>query len=163
MNSSSLVTEMSKLLLHSSHLTCVHRCTTFSPFSTSTAPVSRLHFRSCFSVSGSSLSHLKRLPFFQYRRNLSVRAFESSPSETKGEDEAVDELVGKDAINDQNVRIADEDYPSGEFEFESITGWRGFLVKLKMLVAFPWERVRKGSVLTMKLRGQVSFSSFNIH
>jgi protease-4 len=24
-----------------------------------------------------------------------------------------------------------------------------------MLIAFPWERVRKGSVLTMKLRGQV--------
>lgn len=56
----------------------------------------------------------------------------------------------------EKVRIADEDYPSGEFEFEPITGWRNFVVKVKMLIAYPWERVRKGSVLTMKLRGQIS-------
>jgi hypothetical protein len=35
-------------------------------------------------------------------------------------------------------------------------GWVTQLaVKLRMLVAPPWQRVRKGSVLTMKLRGEV--------
>ncbi|KQK01506.1 serine protease SPPA, chloroplastic [Brachypodium distachyon] len=36
-------------------------------------------------------------------------------------------------------------------------GWGTQLaVKLRMLVAPPWQRVRKGSVLTMKLRGEIS-------
>ncbi|XXG55272.1 hypothetical protein AAC387_Pa03g2974 [Persea americana] len=48
------------------------------------------------------------------------------------------------------------EYPSGEFEFKEITGWKNFVVKLRMLFALPWERVRKGSVLSMKLRGQIS-------
>ncbi|XP_077221850.1 serine protease SPPA, chloroplastic-like [Tasmannia lanceolata] len=48
-----------------------------------------------------------------------------------------------------------DDFPSGDFEFEEITGWKSFVVKLRMLFAFPWERVRKGSVLSMKLRGQI--------
>ncbi|CBI15369.3 unnamed protein product, partial [Vitis vinifera] len=37
-----------------------------------------------------------------------------------------------------------------------MSGWMSFVVKLRMLIAFPWERVRKGSVFTMKLRGQIS-------
>ncbi|KAI9117552.1 hypothetical protein K1719_011718 [Acacia pycnantha] len=145
---------MSKLLLHSSHLSSFHRCITFpaTRFSASVAPVPLLHFRSRFSVSLSSQSHLRSICHFQSRRDLSVCAFDSSSSETKDEEDA----VGKDGINNQSVKTADEDYPTGEFEFQPITGWRGFLVKLKMLVAFPWERVRKGSVLTMKLRDEIS-------
>ncbi|KAL5987505.1 hypothetical protein ACLOJK_035253 [Asimina triloba] len=49
----------------------------------------------------------------------------------------------------------DGDYPTGEFEFQELKGWRSFLVRLRMLFAFPWERVRKGSVLHVKLRGQI--------
>nr|ATB19551.1 putative SPPA1 [Cupressus duclouxiana] len=49
-----------------------------------------------------------------------------------------------------------EVYPSGEFEYEEIGGWNRVLVELKMLIAWPWERVRQGSVLKMKLRGQIS-------
>ncbi|MED6183919.1 hypothetical protein PIB30_042469 [Stylosanthes scabra] len=59
--------------------------------------------------------------------------------------------------NNQSVTtIPDEEYPTGEFKFEPVTGFRTLLVKLNMLFALPWERVRKGSVLTMKLRGQIS-------
>lgn len=50
----------------------------------------------------------------------------------------------------------EDEYPSGEFEYEKFNAWKIFTVKLRMLVAFPWERVRKGSVLTMKLRGQIA-------
>lgn len=75
-------------------------------------------------------------------------------------------MVGKDGneagpgekmVNSsESGRGRDEDYPSGEFQFEEFSWWRKFTVKLKMLVAFPWERVRKGAVLNMKLRGQIS-------
>lgn len=50
----------------------------------------------------------------------------------------------------------EDEYPSGEFEYEKFNAWKILTVKLRMLVAFPWERVRKGSVLTMKLRGQIA-------
>ncbi|KAF3771947.1 Serine protease [Nymphaea thermarum] len=49
-----------------------------------------------------------------------------------------------------------DDYPSGELEFRPCGLWMSFLVKLRMLFAWPWERVRKGSVLSMNLRGPVS-------
>ncbi|XP_027331185.1 serine protease SPPA, chloroplastic-like [Abrus precatorius] len=50
----------------------------------------------------------------------------------------------------------DSEYPSGDFHFEPVTGWKKLMVKLKMLVAFPWERLRYGTVFTIKLRGQIS-------
>ncbi|KAG6745825.1 hypothetical protein POTOM_050335 [Populus tomentosa] len=80
-------------------------------------------------------------------RPFSVRAFDSDDSKTEQEEEKKDYF---------HVKKSDEDYPSGEFDFQEIGAWNRFLVKLKMLIAFPWERVRKGSVLTMKLRGQIS-------
>ncbi|KAI3688828.1 hypothetical protein L2E82_46691 [Cichorium intybus] len=48
------------------------------------------------------------------------------------------------------------DYPSGEFEFKKPGVWKSLVVKLRLLTAYPWERVRKGSVLNIKLRGKVS-------
>lgn len=71
-------------------------------------------------------------------------------------------MAKDEGVEDKSVGITDEEYPSGEFDFKPVTGWRSFLVKLKMLVAFPWERVRKGSVLTMKLRGQVTVSVLSL-
>lgn len=50
---------------------------------------------------------------------------------------------------------ADDDYPTGDFDFKPVTGFNKFLVKLKMLIALPWERVQHGSVLKIILRGQV--------
>ncbi|KAL8134907.1 hypothetical protein AgCh_009787 [Apium graveolens] len=49
-----------------------------------------------------------------------------------------------------------ENYPSGEFEFKKRNGWDTFLLKMKLLVALPWLRVRNGTVLTIKLRGKIS-------
>ncbi|KAL2338251.1 hypothetical protein Fmac_012697 [Flemingia macrophylla] len=51
---------------------------------------------------------------------------------------------------------ADELYPIGDVDFKPITGWRQSMAKLKMLIALPWKRLRYGTVLTMKLRGQIS-------
>jgi protease IV len=52
----------------------------------------------------------------------------------------------------------DENYPTGDFDFKPVTGFNKFLVKLKMLIAFPWERVQHGSILKIILRGQVLHS-----
>ncbi|PON61657.1 ClpP/crotonase-like domain containing protein [Parasponia andersonii] len=101
----------------------------------------------------------------QPSRNLSARAFDSS-SETKSAADEKEQRLEKDdgskgngsevRVNSEGVRSSDAEYPSGELQFEKPGAWKTFVVKLKMLVAFPWERVRKGSVLTMKLRGQIS-------
>ncbi|OIW15427.1 hypothetical protein TanjilG_12281 [Lupinus angustifolius] len=111
-----------------------------------------------------SLSFSSSIPFqsqFSHTlpRHLSLRAFNSSSSSSFSDPKSKEEenILGKGEEEENGINNkSDEDYPSGEFEFEPITGWRNFLVKLKMLVALPWERVRKGSVLTMKLRGQIS-------
>lgn len=135
---------MSTLLLPTPpHLTSLYRRNTLSSSSSS----SSLQFHSRF-----SFSSFHSLPQTRSRRTcISIRAFDSS-SDSKIEEKVVQE--------GEKVRIADEDYPSGEFEFEPITGWRNFVVKVRMFIAYPWERIRKGSVLTMKLRGEVSFYPF---
>ncbi|KAK8557512.1 hypothetical protein V6N13_013780 [Hibiscus sabdariffa] len=103
-----------------------------SPFHSVSFPTLKPHFH----TSRSSLSS----PF-------STRAFDDSPSSAETQNGKQEQIVEKPEI---------EEYPSGELEYEKISGWKSFVVKFKMLIAFPWERVRKGSVLTMKLRGQIS-------
>ncbi|KAL4566443.1 hypothetical protein LXL04_030558 [Taraxacum kok-saghyz] len=49
-----------------------------------------------------------------------------------------------------------DDYPTGEFEFKKSGTWKSLMVKLRLLTAYPWERVRHGSVLNIKLRGKIS-------
>ncbi|XP_022135407.1 serine protease SPPA, chloroplastic [Momordica charantia] len=90
------------------------------------------------------------------RRHFSVRAFEDSASGTNSVEAQEPDAANEAPMSGQSFGARDEEYPTGEFEFEKFGPWKSFLVKLKMLVAFPWERVRKGSVLTMKLRGQIS-------
>ncbi|KAI3686585.1 hypothetical protein L1987_80265 [Smallanthus sonchifolius] len=49
-----------------------------------------------------------------------------------------------------------DEYPTGEFEYKNPGVWKSFAVNLRMLIAYPWLRVRKGSVLSIKLRGKIS-------
>ncbi|KAL0381327.1 UNVERIFIED_CONTAM: Serine protease SPPA, chloroplastic [Sesamum angustifolium] len=51
--------------------------------------------------------------------------------------------------------VDDDKYPSGEFLYREYNLWESLVVKFRMLVALPWERV-KGSVLVMKIRGEIS-------
>jgi len=119
---------------------------------------SPLQFQCRFSLSLLSPPHHPLSPFRSRARTRqpSLRVFDSSSDATTNEE--LKDVAKEEGVEDQSVGIADQEYPSGEFDFKPVTGWRSFLVKLKMLVAFPWERVRKGSVLTMKLRGQVTVS-----
>ncbi|KAM3380878.1 serine protease SPPA, chloroplastic isoform X1 [Capsicum galapagoense] len=90
-------------------------------------------------------------------RSFSVSAFDTKNDDvsSSSKDETKDEPNVAE-INGDDSATKEDQYPSGEFEFEEYGAWKSLIVKFKMLFAFPWERVRKGSVLTMKLRGQIS-------
>ncbi|KAI7985254.1 hypothetical protein LOK49_LG14G00359 [Camellia lanceoleosa] len=138
---------MSKLPRASHFTSLLHRS-----FSKSPSPIKPCHF-------SNSQPHLQSLPNPHRHRNLSIRAF-VSPSETK-KDEKEKEFKSSTASaksegENRSARSSDEEYPSGEFEFKEFGAWKKFGVKLWMLVAFPWERIPNGTVLTMKLRGQVN-------
>lgn len=66
------------------------------------------------------------------------------------------ERVAVDVDKSNGGPVGKQEYPSGEFKMVEFDWWRRFLVRLRMLFALPWERVRKGSVLSMKLKGTVS-------
>ncbi|PSR95743.1 Serine protease [Actinidia chinensis var. chinensis] len=157
---------MSKLL-HAPHFTSIHRrtnsvVTLFKSFPPIPLPPSSLSPPAC----RFSIYNPHSLPNPLTHRNLSTRAFDSS-SETKSDE--VSEKKEKDPNcaesqaefgrpegDNGSVGGSWEEYPSGEFEFKEFGLWKNLAVKIRMLFAFPWERVRKGSVLTMKLRGQIS-------
>ncbi|KAM0018993.1 putative peptidase S49, ClpP/crotonase-like domain superfamily [Helianthus debilis subsp. tardiflorus] len=61
-----------------------------------------------------------------------------------------------DLESKMDVNGGENEYPSGEFEYKTPTAWKSFMVNLRMLVAYPWLRVRKGSVLYIKLRGKIT-------
>ncbi|KAL4555935.1 hypothetical protein LXL04_038569 [Taraxacum kok-saghyz] len=58
-------------------------------------------------------------------------------------------------IEQRIKRRSDSDYPTGEFEFKKPGTWKTFVVNLCLLTAFPWQRVRKGSVLNIKLHDKI--------
>lgn len=49
----------------------------------------------------------------------------------------------------------DDKYPTGDFIFRQRTAWEDFLVRTRIFFALPWERIQKGSVLKIVLRGEV--------
>ncbi|KAF5934041.1 hypothetical protein HYC85_030212 [Camellia sinensis] len=137
---------MSKLLRASHFTSLLHRS-----FSKSPSPVKPCRF-------SNSQPHLQSLPNPHRHRNLSIRAFVSSSETKKYEKEKeFKPSTGSAKSEGENgsARSSNEEYPSGEFEFKEFGAWKKFGVKLRMLVAFPWGRIPNGTVLTMKLRGQI--------
>ncbi|XP_021286762.1 serine protease SPPA, chloroplastic isoform X2 [Herrania umbratica] len=150
---------MSKLLLfHTAHSTPRIHPRTFTSILSRPLLVpslSKCHSPISFFASISSPAlhphpHLQRQNF-SFSFSFSTRAFDDSSSSAETQNEKAEKIGSQ-----SGAKFEAEDYPSGEVEYEKISGWRSFVVKFKMLIAFPWERVRKGSVLTMKLRGQIS-------
>uniref|UniRef100_A0A1D1Z4I2 Protease 4 n=1 Tax=Anthurium amnicola TaxID=1678845 RepID=A0A1D1Z4I2_9ARAE len=64
--------------------------------------------------------------------------------------------VGVDIEKGKGGPAGEQEFPSGEFEIVEFDWWRRFVVRIRMMFALPWERVRKGSVLSMKLRGNIA-------
>ncbi|TMW99818.1 hypothetical protein EJD97_001916 [Solanum chilense] len=163
-------------LLSTPRLTSIHKLTVASSLSKSSSSSSPIHSSPTVSPislhSNSLFFSLYTTPLLTLRsidnpshihRNFSVLAFDtknedvspSSKDDTKDEDvsSTKDEPVAE--INADDIAKEDQ-YPTGEFEFEEYGVWKSLVVKFRMLFALPWERVRKGSVLTMKLRNEIS-------
>ncbi|KAL9266313.1 Serine protease SPPA, chloroplastic-like protein, partial [Drosera capensis] len=117
------------------------------------------------------LHHIHRLPLFyslphsspplhpplRGRLSTVVHAFEGSKSPETQIPISKSKIEGDDGVNGSAIeKRSDEEYPSGEFEMEEVDLWRRLGVKVRMLLEFPWRRVKKGSVLNLKLRGQIS-------
>ena len=105
------------------------------------------------------------LQTFSFRSSFSSKTKNSKQQEQEQEQEEADK-VGNEAkhkkkkINNSSSEscVRDSDYPSGEFQLQEFSWWRKLTVKLKMLTALPRERIPNATVLTMKIRGEVSFS-----
>ncbi|RZC61064.1 hypothetical protein C5167_022830 [Papaver somniferum] len=166
-------------LVSTSHLSSLHRHRNFSVILSSKSLLIPIQYTNTnSSLTNNPSSSLKTsfsnprifhfsFPNSSHRKDLIIRAFESSSSSSETTNEKVpkeeedgkqeDEEKKKSETENGSVKGKnDDEYPSGEFEFKEITGWKSFVVKCRMLIAYPWQRVRKGSVLSMKLRGQIS-------
>ncbi|KAK4479288.1 hypothetical protein RD792_014799 [Penstemon davidsonii] len=137
-------------LLHSPSFTSIHMHTTCS-----------IKCRPSFSVqlSLTPLHTKKPNSIVHNSGKFSTRAFDTESNEKLSDE--YKEISGKVKLADDNGSCTsaggeDDKYPSGEFVYKELDPWASFTVKLKMLFALPWERVKKGSVLTMKIRGEIS-------
>ena len=101
---------------------------------------------------------------FSFRSSFSSKTKNSKQQEQEQEEA---DKVGNEAKKNKKKKInnsssescvRDSDYPSGEFQLQEFSWWRKLTVKLKMLTALPRERIPNATVLTMKIRGEVSFS-----
>ena len=105
---------------------------------------------------------------FSFRSSFSSKTKNSKQQEQEQEQEQEEaDKVGNEAKKNKKKKInnsssessvRDSDYPSGEFQLQEFSWWRKLTIKLKMLTALPRERIPNATVLTMKIRGEVSFS-----
>lgn len=79
------------------------------------------------------------------RRNVEAEAQDSNQAPVEG-----------DGAGSKQV------FPSGDLVFKKKDMWNEFLVRCRLLIAFPWQRVKKGSVLYLKLSGEVR-ATFVLH
>lgn len=100
---------------------------------------------------------------FQFQPHSSLFSFPSHPNHTPIPNPfhfPIHSSYFSSSAPKQDFLGSDGNYPTGDFDFEPVTGWKRFIVKLRMLIVFPWERIQHGSVLKIKLRGQVFASHF---
>ena len=101
------------------------------------------------------------LQTFSFRSSFSSKTKNSKQQEQEEADKVGNEAKHKKKkINNSSSEssVRDSDYPSGEFQLQEFSWWRKLTIKLKMLTALPRERIPNATVLTMKIRGEVSFS-----
>ncbi|KAI0518724.1 hypothetical protein KFK09_006160 [Dendrobium nobile] len=162
---------MSKIiLLKPSHgFQVLSRGRQFSTLFLQPASLPALHISSLPTLLPATPRTALRAPNSDRRLLFPVRAIESSPTK-EGEDEKVlsengvedgapsSPLLPPSPSSDSKNGMAGKagEYPTGEFEMVEFGWWMKAMVKLRMLFALPWERVKKGSVLSMKLRGRIT-------
>ncbi|BBN19507.1 protease IV [Marchantia polymorpha subsp. ruderalis] len=89
-------------------------------------------------------------------KRLSIRALDETTAEQVKETTEVPKDSNSNDPAQSNGTATKEALPSGDLEYEATGGWDEFVTRCKMLIAFPWQRVKKGSVLKLKLSGSVT-------
>jgi protease-4 len=90
------------------------------------------------------------------RRFGAIRSIDESKTEPVTDKKKEEQTsISTDSRVEGNGAAIKEEYPSGELEYQERGGWDGFVTKCRMLIALPWQRVKKGSVLKLKLAGSV--------
>ncbi|KAL3639311.1 hypothetical protein CASFOL_017218 [Castilleja foliolosa] len=137
----------------SQQLPVSHRFATIHPQTTCSIkcpppPSFSIHFS--HAKKSHSLLHNSR----RISRGFPTRAFDAESDQILSNGAEVQLVDG----SENSISRVDDDskYPSGEFVYTEYDIWKSLSVKLKMLIAWPWQLVKKGSVLTMKIRGEVS-------
>ncbi|GAQ82938.1 hypothetical protein KFL_001300010 [Klebsormidium nitens] len=75
------------------------------------------------------------------------------PSSTKSPSEGTVSGNENNGAAEGKQEIVRKEYPSGEMVFEEIEGFGRFMQSVRMFFAWPWQKFKKGSVLTMNLSG----------
>lgn len=111
-----------------------------------------------------STFHYEKKPQLFHHRNRSSQRLVTRSIETESDGKLSDGGREEDALvrdgadeSSGSSSHGDDEYPSGEFVYREHDFWKNLVVKSRMLIAWPWQRVKKGSVLTMKLRGEVRY------
>ncbi|KAG6484986.1 hypothetical protein ZIOFF_053512 [Zingiber officinale] len=97
---------------------------------------------------------LPLLPASDRLCDCSVRSLVSSAASASGGERT--EKSGRSDGTPPPPSNVGGDYPTGEFEMKELGWWKRLGVQLRLFFALPWERIEKGSVLKMQLRGKIS-------
>lgn len=100
-----------------------------------------------------STLHSEKKPQLFYHRNRSFQRILTRSLETESDGKLSD--GGREEA--ESSSHVDDEYPNGDFVYRENDLWKDLVVKSRMLIAWPWQRVKKGSVLTMKIRGEVPY------
>ncbi|CAL1403807.1 unnamed protein product [Linum trigynum] len=120
------------------------------------APALLLHLPRPAAATPPSPHHLFSPPVKPYRKRRVDSAVRDPPEVAEESSENGSAAV---RFRKAAAAAAGEEYPAdgGAFGVRKELGrWDGFLLKLRMLIAPPWQRVAHGSVLCMHLRGEIS-------
>ncbi|KAI5063344.1 hypothetical protein GOP47_0021891 [Adiantum capillus-veneris] len=108
-----------------------------------------------FDVARPSCKHLIKLNRdCHIRASIDGKELSQLTDSTKKEGDAIQKDAERPGT--ENGAACKEEFPSGDMDFEKFGVWDNFVMRLKMLCTVPWQRVKKGSVLKLKISGKIT-------
>ncbi|XP_051114898.1 serine protease SPPA, chloroplastic isoform X2 [Andrographis paniculata] len=142
---------------HQLHTTCSTKCRPQLPFSIH-LPFRPLHSNNRrFSLRKSREFRGSLIGSFDMENDGKLSdEYGKTGEEVKEEEDKEKEVKPVEGSGSSDSSLDDDKYPSGEFVYREYGFMENLGVKFRMFLTLPWQRVKKGSVLTMKLRGEIS-------
>ncbi|KAL3678445.1 hypothetical protein R1sor_021401 [Riccia sorocarpa] len=89
-------------------------------------------------------------------RRFGARALDDTKAEEAKQTEDGTQSSSSNDSASTNGSATKEAFATGELQYQAPGLWNGFVTKCRMLIAPPWQRVKKGSVLKLKLSGSIT-------